>query len=526
MLPGLTDELYALLREVLPLVPPAMSGAPEAAALVALGARELTGADLADAAPRDRDPAWYAALYDALDAARLPAEDLGALPVPLVDGRVVTGARGAVILPGGPAEPLGTADSLAAVTWARVVHPAAQHPLLDRAGARRVAAAELLADDALRAEVERVDWDAGPDDSDLALTEAVLAVAARAGAGGPGRPGPVGPSWLGALPVPGDDGALYPADELLAAAAPLRAALGDDHPYGTVDPEFEAHHSAEALRAIGVVWSFPVLREVLPTEPDVTLDGAEDWWEQLPAEPDELVAVRDLDLVEHWDEALTLLADLPGVLDDPDGYTAWWLRTYTPLGRLRPPDEEAFAGLLDPCTHPAAPRLRSALFTGVRSDADAQILVDALADGERSPTAGTVFAAHRAIAGYRPAPPDRVRGLDGALLAADVAAVLDLAHARFTGEALVFGGIDVAVELAETLDLPLASVEAVRILTRGERFVRGAHPGVTLAQALGELPDAPGIEVHAELRVRARGRERRVPFLVSDGVLHVDSERL
>ena len=49
------------------------------------------------------------------------------------------------------------------------------------------------------------------------------------------------------------------------------------------------------------------------------------------------------------------------MLDDPDGYTAWWLHTRTDLGRLRSPDDETFAGLLEPCTHPAAPALRAAL---------------------------------------------------------------------------------------------------------------------------------------------------------------------
>ena len=69
-----------------------------------------------------------------------------------------------------------------------------------------------------------------------------------------------------------------------------------------------------------------------------SLDGADEWWAQLPAEPDELLAVRDLDLVEHWEPAYTLLADLPGLrapeIGEPDAilehltgngidYTTW-----------------------------------------------------------------------------------------------------------------------------------------------------------------------------------------------------------
>ncbi|MGX9297389.1 sacsin N-terminal ATP-binding-like domain-containing protein [Tsukamurella paurometabola] len=511
VLPGLTPELHGLLRDVLPLVAPELSAVPDAARLVALGARELTAADVADAVPRDRDPAWYGELYAALDAARLPADDLGALPVPLADGRVVTGARGAALV-------AGDAAALALVTWARLVHPAAQHPLLERAGARRLEPADLLGDPALREEVGRIDWEAGAADEDVELTEAVLGLLGDAGS--------VGPSFLGALPVPGDDGALYPADELLAAAAPVRDALGEDHPYGTVDPGFEARYPASALRAIGVGWSFGVLREPLPTGPDPTLDGADEWWAQLPAEPDELIAVRDLDLVEHWEPAYALLADLPGVLDDPDGYTAWWLHTRTELGRLRSPDDPAFAGLLDPCTHPAAPRLRAALLHAVRTDADAQVLADALADPARTPAPGVVIAAHRAIAGHRLAAlPARVRGIDGAVLDADDAAVLDVPHARFTATGLVFGGLDVAAALADTLDLPLAGDEPVGTPAGGARYARGAHPGVTLAQQLGELPDASEVHVHDDLVVTVAGAERRVPYVVADGVLHVQSGR-
>ncbi|ADG77466.1 ATP-binding protein OS=Tsukamurella paurometabola (strain ATCC 8368 / DSM / CCUG 35730 / CIP 100753 / JCM 10117 / KCTC 9821 / NBRC 16120 / NCIMB 702349/ NCTC 13040) OX=521096 GN=Tpau_0830 PE=4 SV=1 [Tsukamurella paurometabola] len=515
VLPGLTDELFEVLRDALPLVGPELSSAPDAARLASLGVRELTAADVADALPRDRDPAWYAQVYTALEDARLPVDELGALPVPLADGRVVTGARGAVI-----AADRRDAEALAAVTWARVVHPAAAHPLLDRIGARRGTAAELLADPALRAEVDRIDWAVGATDDDLALTEAVLACAGEGIADGP--------AWLGVLPVPDTDGELAPADELLAADAPLRAVLGDDHPYGTVDPGFAARYSATALRAIGVGWSFGVLREEYPQGPDPSLDGAEQWWDQLPAEPRELIAVRDLDLVEHWEPALALLAELPGVLDDPAGYTAWWLHGHTALGRLRSPDDETFAGLLDPCTHPDAGRLRAALFTGVRSDADAQTLADAMADPSRSPVPGVVAAAHRGIAGWHVAAlPERVRTVDGALVPARDAAVLDRPQFRFLGVPMVFGGIEQAADLAESLDLPLASERyRAEVVGRGERFVRGMHPGATLAQLLGELPEAPEIEVHEQLTVRTDSAEYAVPYWIdAAGVLHIAAIR-
>lgn len=513
VLPDLTDELYALLHDVLVLVPPALSSAPDAARLVELGARSLTAAEIADAVPRDREPGWYAELYDALDAARLNADELGALPVPLADGRVVTGARGALMVSGGSGD-------LSGVSWARIVHPAAEHPLLDRVGARRIAPLELVADPALRALVERIDWTDGVGDDDLALTEAVLACLADV------EPDASMVGWLGALPIPDDKGVLQPADELLAGAAPLRAALVEDHPYGTVDPAFEERYGAAVLRAVGVGWTFPVLREEYPTAPDETLDDAQRWWDQLASEPRELLAVRDLDLVDDWDAALTLLAEIPHALDDPEGYTAWWLRTHTRLGRLRPPDDETFVGLLDACTHPAADRLTAALLTRVRTAAQAQVLADALADPERTPSAGVITAAHEAIAGHElERLPDRVRTVDGELIDADAAAVLDAPHLRFVGGGLVFGGLAAARELAQTLDLPLAGQRRYVVVSRGERYARGVHPQVTLAQALGELPDAREVEVHTRLAVEVANSEVAVPYWYDDGVLHVERDR-
>src|SRR5690606_37070143 len=116
----------------------------------------------------------------------------------------------------------------------------------------------------------------------------------------------------------------------------------------------------------------------------------------LDGDPDLLVAVRDLDLVDDacWDRALSLLVADPGtaaVLDDRRGYTAWWLRTFATLdgrtlGHLRAPDDDAFAGLLDPCPHPDADRLRACLAaTDVESTEAAALLLDLLADPDRIP---------------------------------------------------------------------------------------------------------------------------------------------
>ena len=98
----------------------------------------------------DRDPAWWRDLYEVLAAAE-PAElgELGSLPVPLADGRLVRGPRG-LLLPG--PRP-GHAQSLTALGF-RVVQSGAVHPLLARLGAVEATPQSVLADPAVRAAVE------------------------------------------------------------------------------------------------------------------------------------------------------------------------------------------------------------------------------------------------------------------------------------------------------------------------------------------------------------------------------------
>ncbi|MDF0529826.1 ATP-binding protein [Tsukamurella sp. 8F] len=505
LVPGVTQELYELLEDSLPLLPPDLSRPSDVPVLQALGVAVLGAADIADAVPRDRDPAWYGRLYDALDGAGMDAGELGALPVPLADGRVVTGARGALSITDLP-------DGAPGPSWARVVHFGARHPLLERAGARTATVVDLLSDPALERELDEIDYDTDDPDSALGLTESVLAL--------------VGdrlldlPAGLGALAVPAG-GELVPADEALLPDAPLRAALTDDHPYAAVDPEWAACHSVEALRSIGVGWTFGVLREDFPTGPDDGLPDADEWWHTLMQEPERLVAVRDLDLVDHWEPALALIAELPGVLDDPAGYTAWWLRRHTELGGLRPPDDERFAGLLDPCRHPDAARLQNALFTGVVDDGSAQLLLDALSDPGRSPSPGEVVAAYRELAGWSVDVPARLRTVRGDL--AEDPVVLDAPQWRFVLDDFVFGGLAAATDLAETLGLDCAS-EAVgaEVVSTGTRVRAAADPGVTVAAALGALPAASEAVLHERLEVDAGDGPIAVPWWVdTDGALHV-----
>ncbi|GAA4489321.1 molecular chaperone Hsp90 [Rhodococcus olei] len=541
VLPGLTDELADLLVDVVPgLLVPALSGPAGARALAAVGVHRLGLARLADQLSGiERDPAWWARLYDALtplvvDA--LAVEELAAIPVPLTDGRTVTGPRTVVL-----GHDLGAAGR--GVDWMRLVHPDAAHPLLTRLGAGSVGALDVLADPALRRRIEDVDeWEDENDPTAADLADTVLPLVAAA-------TGPL-PGWLGLLPLPDDTGELRAADELLLPDAPLRAVLVPDSPFGTVAGGVVDEHGAGALRALGVGWGFAVLRAELPTGPEHDLADETDWWATLSDDPEVLVAVRDLDLVdpEAWPAALRLLASDPetaGLLTDRDGYTAWWLRRHArvdgvPLGSLRAPDEGTFAGLLDPLDHPDAAALAGAL-AGERVDstAMAELLLDRLADRGRTPTPAVIARTHRLLAEATAAggldldalsPPARVRAVDGTVADPSDALVLDRPWyaAAIPADRLVVGDLASAAALADLLDLPPAS-EAVHgeVTGPGRAGDWASEPSAVLASVVSGRPLPVGaVVVHEQLTVRLTGAVRaevEVPWWVDEsGRTHVD----
>ncbi|MBO0821163.1 MAG: hypothetical protein J2P26_09965 [Nocardiopsaceae bacterium] len=199
--PGLRDFLAPVLAGL-------AAGPPGHPAFRALGVRRLSLAELADLlAPLERPPSWWRDLYQALSA--VPAEhraELGALPVPLADGRLVRGPRG-LLLPG---DGLPRPDRLSALGL-RVVDPDAAHPLLARLGAVEATPRSVLADPATRAAVENSLDSEDP----LPVAEAVLGLVAATEL----EPGEL--PWLSSLALPGADGDWYPADELLLPASPL-----------------------------------------------------------------------------------------------------------------------------------------------------------------------------------------------------------------------------------------------------------------------------------------------------------------
>ncbi|MQY09836.1 hypothetical protein ACRB68_79650 [Actinomadura sp. RB68] len=503
------------LGDVLPgLVPPAWPARHPA--LTALGVRRMELADVVDAlAALDREPAWWHGLYDALGAASI--EGLGALPVPLASDRLVRGPRGLLIadeIDPAPLEPLGL----------RFVHPEAVHPLLSRLGALDAGPRAILADPAVRAAAE----DSFDADDPAEIAEAVLGLVAAA------HLDPGDEPWLAELALPGADGELYAAGELLLPGSPLREIMADDAPFGVVPGDLLERWGADALTAAGVLDGFALVRGE-----DVDLTGLadqaesfhlddEDRWaeevldrlgmQELPPLLPEFQAVRDLELVADWPAALRLLAEPPlrAAVVEPayaslhggrraavPSYTAWWLRRHPILDGRHPAEfrlpgeDDLLAGLYDPAPEGLDEQLLLAL--GVRTSLDGLLrepggaaeLLDRLGDPGRAVTRERLGALWTALAetpDLRLDPPARVRAIvDGVVEVVDAADALVLDRPDLlpllTGQPLVIPAHGTAEHLAELLDLPLASEEvAGAVETAGEKrpvpdIVRAVLPG-------------------------------------------------
>ncbi|TDD59840.1 hypothetical protein E1298_46430 [Actinomadura rubrisoli] len=516
-------------------------------ALAALGVRRVELADVVDElASVDREPAWWYRVYEALGGAA--TDGLGALPVPLAGdaGRVVRGPRGLLIAdevdPGG-------LDALGL----RFVHPDAVHLLLLRLGAVEAGPRAVLADPAVRAAVEG-SFDA--DDPD-AVAEAVLGLVAAA------RVDPGDEPWLADLALPGDDGDLYPAGELLLPDSPLRGVMADDAPFGVVDGETLERWGADALTATGVLDGFALARAEdvnltgLADEAETLhLDGEDQWADEvltrlgpqdLPPLVTEFQAVRDLELVDDWPAALRMLAGPAwrSAIVDPmhvsvDGgrrvavpsYTAWWLGRHPILDGRRPgefrlggDEDDPLTGLYDAAPDGLDERLLLAL--GVRTSLDdlldesggAQELLDRLGDPSRNITRGHLGALWTALADAPDVavnPPDRVRAVvDGQVEVVEAADALVLDSPDvlplLAGQPLVIAAQGRDARLAELLDLPLAGDEVPGVVeSAGEK-----RPVPQVVRAV--LPEAPATYVaHQRLTVDGQG----VPWWTGDGQVH------
>ncbi|MCT2582713.1 sacsin N-terminal ATP-binding-like domain-containing protein [Actinophytocola gossypii] len=537
LLPVDSPALADLLADVVPGLVTAEFAAPEhAAALAALDTRRLHAADLVAAVTGiDRDPAWWHRLYDALaPLAEVDAdarEALGALPVPMVDGRTIPGPRGALLI---------DAD-LGAVAIGDAVHPDAAHPLLERLGARRGGAHDLL--DSLRDDVERSvdDAESGMDLTDL--HESVRALVDATGARPGERP------WLAALALRDSAGDWRRADELALPDSPLLDLLDEDTPLGVLADDTARAWPRDVLTAVGVLDTFAVVVDESPAGPDHDLADEQDWWESLPEPPTRMTAVRDLDLVadDAWPAVLALLAASPETwqaLHEPHGYTGWWIGRHAlldgqPPRTLRMPDADALAGLYDAAPPDLAPSVLRAV--GVRDHldvtdpADAEDLLDRLADADRPVGAGATMRAHAAlaravrdgdVAADEVEAPIAVRTLTGAVLPAAEGVVLDapwvlgvLAPERAVTVGLDF---DLAEPLADLLDLPLATEVVVGVVRERAEPVAWTDLGAVVdACDLVGVPVPPGGPiVHERLTVRIGLIDHEVPWWVDGGVVH------
>ena len=494
-----------------------VSGPEPARVLATVGAERLDVAGLVDLLPGvDRDPSWWGALYDAilplLDNHEVTADDLGALPVPLADGRTLPGPRGALLLDESELlDLLADAD----VGGLRLVHPVAAHPLLERLGATRASAPDLLEAPALREAVDRslADAESGLDTRPLA--RAVLRLASESSAEG-----------LGALALPAADG-WRRADELVLPGSPLREVFDpevfdEDGPFSVLDAEFAEQWPERVLTGLGVLDEFAVVEDS---------DGR--------------LEIRDLDLVadDAWPRALRLLAgrrETWQALTAPDSPSAAWLARNALLAGRAPaewrlPGARGLTGLYDPVPDVgvredvlAAAGVRSGLV--VADLDDAADLLDRLGDADREVPPGLVLRAHAALAAAglewtESDAPERVRAVDGGVVDAERAAVLDRPWlgAVWPAGLLVAAspGAD-ATALAELLDLPLLSEQADgRVVSEGEFVPWAEMTAVVLAAELLGIPlPEGGLVVHDELTVEVDDVERATPWWVESGPLH------
>ncbi len=516
-------------------------------ALATLGVERIEPADVIDLlsgeAVEGRDPAWWRSLYEVL-----PADDreaVGALPVPLADGRLVRGPRGTLLLTGD-----GGLDAAAlAPLGLRIVHPDAAHPLLVTLGAAEATPRAVLEDPLTQAAVSESLGSAEPEP----VARAVLALVEAAGLTAGEAP------WLADLALRGADGELYAAGELLLADGSLAKLIDTDVPFGVAAPDLVERYGPRVLEAAGVLDGFATVHDSdVPLdldECDHGLDREDDWLRavfdllpdlDVPAVAREFVAVRDLEYVADWPAALALLARPPlraalaplrvlvgGETVEVPSYTSWWLsqnpvldgRTPTSL-RLPSADSLLFGLYADapPVVDDAALALigvRTTLADLLASHGGPEELLDLLADPDREVDRAQLRALWMAVAGVDPErvrPPQAVRAVRGGeIVVADVdedgPVVVEAPDllALVADRPLVLAPYDLAEALSEVLDLPLAGE-----LVPGEVTSSGEERPVP-AEVRSLLPGAPATYVAHE-RLLVDGRP--APWRFHDGRVH------
>ncbi|MEV4321886.1 hypothetical protein AB0J37_06645 [Microbispora rosea] len=521
-------------------------------ALTTLGVRRVDLADVVDMlsgeAVEDKDPAWWRSLYEVL-----PADDpeaIGAIAVPLADGRLVRGPRGTLVL----SQESGTFDpALLAPLGLRIVHPDAAHPLLLRLGAAEATPRTVLEDPLTHAAVSESLNSTDPEP----VAQAVLALVDAAGLTAGEAP------WLAELALRGADGELYAAGELLLAEGSLAGLIDPEVPFGVAAPDLVEKFGPHVLAAAGVLDGFAVVNDsdVLldPTECDHDLDLEDEWLEavldllpgllntdlDVPPVVREFAAVRDLEYVADWPSALALLSRPPlraalrplrvlaaGETVEVPSYTAWWLSRHQVLGGRRPTELRLPTG--DPLLfglYGEAPAgidadalkmigVRSTLAELLDSHGGPEELLDLLADSSLEVDRAQLRSLWIALAAVDPArvsPPEAVRVvLKGTVTVADVEdgpVVVEAPDllAMVEDRPLVLAPFDLAEALSEVLDLPLAG----EVVTGAVTSAGTEKPVPPEVRSL--LPGAPATYVeHDELLVDGRP----VPWRFFEGAVH------
>ncbi|WP_432503108.1 sacsin N-terminal ATP-binding-like domain-containing protein [Kineococcus arenarius] len=290
--------------------------------LTELGVVRVGLADALELLPGAGPPAAARELFAALLPLAADAsarEAVSGLPVPLLDGRTVRGARGVVVLDAAAADALDPgAARLLAGYGLRVAHPeaaaGAAGELLVRLGAREGGAWALLTDPALAAAAADSPDAEDPD----AVADAVLAVV-EAAVSGPDGPVDAGSVARVARDVPAlrdlalrdADGELAPAGALVLPGTLAARAL-DPAAVAEVDPELLEVWGPGVLRAAGVLAG-------LVAVPVTALDLGDA--EEVGDAVERGVSGLDEYVQEVWGDVLDDAADGPGDDAGPDG--AW-----------------------------------------------------------------------------------------------------------------------------------------------------------------------------------------------------------
>ena len=511
------DAVSELLRDDLPALLPASYTSPRwAAARRVLGVHEMGPGELVELlASLARPPQWWAALYPAL-AGITDRDALASLPVPLADGRTVTGPRG-LLIPGA-----GLDTTALEGLPLRLAHPdvstgpAAQ--LLLGLGALPADPAVLLADPAVT-------------DEDVPYA-AALALVSALGPNFTGIPEDLGERLL----LPGDDGDFWPAAELLLPGGPLALLVNPDSPFGVLAEDVAAAYDPAVLEAAGVLRTFTVLRadDVL-LDPDeallLELDGSDEWVAELPADTGPValsfVAIRDLELV-RWPDALAVLAGdglRPDVLASP--YTRWWLANHPVMPGALLPRETALPGELLALHAPAPADLDEEFLAAIgvqttvaalTEPADLYDLLDRVADPDIAltwPDARRIYLAVAAVlsAETEQEPPLFVRTPAG-IVRREQAVVVDRPDLLplLGSYAPLRVPTDRARDVARMLGLQLASSVADFELVRREPLqVHDADGGVQTVPWFGELHDGtPDAEARSIAWTSGRWHERHL----------------